>query len=198
MSKKKPGGKTPKHDKPTRKQTPTTPMQVSVGVRGASASASVPSAKASAKDSPVPSKSMLIEQARAAHALKWIQQANGAIKQSERSELKSFTRRLPGMIQVNGFGQAVAFYYAKQGKSEAYRSVYSLVESWLCGPHAHESVTGTPLFAAYAEQAPALLTAITNEDQHRYRLAQAETQALLRWAKKFAEALVADEADVTN
>lgn len=134
----------------------------------------------------------MIEQARAAHALAWIQasQANSDIAPSE---LKSYTRRLPGMIQVNGFGQAMAFYYSKRHKSSAYQAVYQLVESWLCGPHAHQQTTSTPIYAAHTASQPALLTAITSEDQQCYRLAQAETQALLLWAKKFVEALVKDE-----
>lgn len=134
----------------------------------------------------------LIEQARAAQALAWIQQAE-ARDDIKLGELKSYTRRLPAMIQVNGFGQAMAFYYSKRDKSPAYRAVYQLVEDWLCGNHSHQKATGKPVYAAYAGQSPALLAAITGEDQQRYRRAQAETQALLRWAKKFAEALIADE-----
>lgn len=162
--------------------------QVSVTRKGGASQGPAEADKASGKTSP----HQLVEQARAAHALAWIQsaQTNGDIKQSE---LKSFTRRLPGMIQVNGFGQAMAFYYAKRSKSAAYQAVYGLVETWLCGPHEHQQTTGTPLFAAHAQTTPALLTAITAENQQCYRHAQAETQALLRWAKKFAEALVKDD-----
>lgn len=137
----------------------------------------------------------LVEQARAAYALGWIQQAQ-THNDIKTSELKSFTRRLPGMIQMNGFGQAMAFYYAKREKSAAYREVYALVENWLCGPHDHQQTTGFPLYAAHADSQPALLKAITLEDQYHYRYAQAETQALLRWAKKFAEALLAEDESV--
>ena len=178
-----------KKDKKSTKQ----PLVANVITKGSSAApAGAPASRGVER-----SRTQLVEQARAAYALAWIQraQADESIKQSE---LKSFTRRLPGMIQVNGFGQAMAFYYAKQSKSSAYRAVYSLIEGWLCGPHGHEANAGQPLYAAYVGTPPALLTAITQEDQHRYRLAQAETMALLRWAKKFAEALVAEEASVDD
>lgn len=159
----------------------------------------------SASDQPNPHQ--LIEQARASHALAWIQEAMAAkgVKQSDlkryKSDLKSFTRGLPAMIQMNGFGQAMAFYYAKRGKSAAYQAVYDLVETWLCGPHARQQTTGAPIYAADIQgqtqnqaQPPLLLTAITQHNQQRYRHAQAETQALLRWARKFAEALIKKDA----
>lgn len=175
----------------TKQQKPAASVQASVRAKG-----SVPEKSPAGPGHGQPP-SQLIEQARAAYALAWIQraQADDTIKQSE---LKSFTRRLPGMIQVNGFGQAMAFYYSKRTKSSAYQSVYSLIEGWLCGPHGHEATTGKPLLADHAGKTPALLSAITQEGQQRYRLAQAETMALLRWAKKFAEALVAEEASVDD
>lgn len=142
----------------------------------------------------------LIEQARASHALAWIQEAMAA-KGVKQSELKSYTRGLPAMIQMNGFGQAMAFYYARSDKG-AYKAVYKLVETWLCGPHKHQHTTGDPIYAAVIQQGEGqnqpppspLLTAITQQNQQRYRHAQAETQALLRWARKFAEALINKDA----
>lgn len=168
--------------------------QVSVTRKSGASQGPAETDKASGKTSP----HQLVEQARAAHALAWIQKAQ-ANRQVDQQKLKSYTRRLPGMIQVNGFGQAMAFYYAKGSKenqdsdSIAYGTVHDLVKAWLCGPHDHEHTTGTPLYAAHAKAHPALLTAITSEDQQSYRRAQAETQALLRWAKKFAEALLKKE-----
>lgn len=158
------------------------------GATQGSAASGQPNGLSSGKTSP----HQLIEQARAAYALAWIQKA-GASGEIKQGELKSFTRRLPGMIQVNGFGQAMAFYYAKRSKSAACQAVYDFVETWLCGPHAYQHTTGTPFYADHARATPALLTAITAENQQRYRHAQAETQALLRWAKKFAEALVKED-----
>lgn len=131
----------------------------------------------------------LIEQARAAYALKWLESAKkqNGIKQSE---LKSYVRRLPGMIQMNGFGQAMAFYYSRQ-KNEAYLQIYELVSNWLCTQAPHHQQSSSPV---YGDAKGGLMAAITSHDQQLYRQAQAETLALLRWVKKFAEALIIEEA----
>lgn len=122
----------------------------------------------------------LEEQARARFALKWLEKA-ASDERIRNSELKSYTRRLPAMIRINGFGQALAFYRAKGAKSPAYQALYDLVQGWLCKSHG--------LFPDQTD----LLAAITTHNQHQYRLAQAETQALLQWAKKFAEAMIAED-----
>ncbi|AVI62973.1 type III-B CRISPR module-associated protein Cmr5 [Halomonas sp. GFAJ-1] len=130
----------------------------------------------------------LMTQQRANFALQAVQDAiaNPSI---ESKEFKSQVRRLPGMLQVNGFGQAIAFYYAKgkSGKLPACGEVYALLERWLCEKSPHSPYRGV----GAAE--PRLLTAITSADQQAYRQAQAETQALLQWVKRFCEGLIVKE-----
>jgi len=127
----------------------------------------------------------LIEQARARYALQWLQESLRK-EGLKGSELKSYTRRLPAMIRINGFGQAVAFYRARATKSAAYKAVYQLVEDWLCGK---DQANPRPIYS----QGQDLMTEITRCDQERYRLAQAETQALMQWAKKFVEAMIVED-----
>lgn len=135
----------------------------------------------------------LAEQARASYALNSlteILQNSSDDTNFKHSELKSYIRRLPGMIQMNGFGQAIAFYYAKSASSNgknAYGVVYQIVEGWLCEGH--------QIYSHTSQGPHRLLTAITENDQQAYRTAQAETHALMRWLKKFAEALIIKSAD---
>ncbi|WP_006786748.1 type III-B CRISPR module-associated protein Cmr5 [Thiorhodospira sibirica] len=132
--------------------------------------------------------SKLIEQQRAEFALRAIENALAMPENShyQHKELKSYARRLPAMIQSNGFGQAMAFYYSKREKFHAYGMIYQMVEDWLC--RSGQVYAGT-------NEAPRLLKAITQHDQMMYRRAQAETLALMIWVKKFAEALIsADDA----
>lgn len=140
-----------------------------------------------------PQTPQLMAQERANFALQAVQDAiaNPSI---ESKEFKSQVRRLPGMLQVNGFGQAVAFYYAKgeSDKLPACGEVYALLERWLCDKSPHSPYRG--LDAAE----PRLLTAITSTDQQAYRQAQAETQALLQWVKRFCEGLIVKENDETS
>lgn len=135
----------------------------------------------------------IAEQARAGYALTALSSVLEETKDEQtfkHSELKSYIRRLPGMIQMNGFGQTIAFYYAKgqAGSSRnAYSVVYGIIENWLC--------EGQQIYADTGKGSHRLLTAITENDQQDYRAAQAETHALMRWLKKFAEALIIKNAD---
>ena len=134
----------------------------------------------------------LLEQARAEFALKQIQAAIDRPEQGgyKHSQVKSFSRRFPSMVQTNGFGQAVAFFYAKRNDYPAYGVIYQLVEDWLC--------QSEKVYAEFANaMSPKLLNAITQSDQRTYRQATAETQALMIWVKKFAEGLILkdEEAD---
>lgn len=131
---------------------------------------------------------LLLEQQRAQYALAQIQAAvlrpeEGKYKHSQ---VKSFTRRFPGMVQANGFGQAAAFFYSKRNDYPAYGVIYELVEGWLCQEG--------QVYADFAQhESPKLLKAITQSDQYAYRQATAETQALMIWVKKFAQGLILSE-----
>jgi len=130
--------------------------------------------------------SLSIEQQRASFALQAIEQALAMPETGhyQHKEVKSYVRRLPAMIQSNGFGQALAFYYAKRENYAAYGVVYQMIEDWLCqSGQVYATTQG-------AVSPPRLLRAIVSSDQVAYRRAQAETMALLLWLKKFAEALI--------
>lgn len=140
---------------------------------------------ASARSSVTLEGPLLLEQQRAQYALAQIQAAvlrpqEGKYKHSQ---IKSFTRRFPGMVQANGFGQAAAFFYSKRNDYPAYGVIYELVEGWLCQEG--------QVYADFAQhESPKLLKAITQSDQYAYRQATAETQALMIWVKKFAQGLI--------
>jgi CRISPR-associated protein Cmr5 len=140
----------------------------------------------------------LIEQRRAEFAL---QRIEDALAQPEggkyrHSQLKSFLRRLPAMIQMNGFGQALAFYYAKRTSYEAYGVGYKLLEDWLCAEGQVYAGAEGGERALHPQPRPYLLHELTSRDQYHYRRAEAEAQALLAWAKKFAEALILRDHDM--
>lgn len=101
------------------------------------------------------------------------------------NEYRSYAASLRAMIQMNGFGQALAFCRSKrgQGKSDrAYQALYELVSEWLTGE-------GQP----YAGAGDAL-AGVTAESMSAYRLAQTEALALLDWVKRFASAYIAKKA----
>ena len=116
----------------------------------------------------------MLQQERAKYALEQVQ---AAVHNSDFNgkEFKSYAAGLPAMIQMNGLGQAAAFYFS-QGKT--YRKLYEILSGWL-----------TRADQPYAGQTD-LLAGITQQDMHDYRVAQAEALLLLDWVKKFAKAYV--------
>lgn len=142
-----------------------------------------------------------IQQQRAKYAL---EQVNAAAKdKSIHSEYKSYASSLPAMIHMNGLGQAVAFFKAKSApdktlekknvKERAYFSLYQTLSNWLCGKFEMDNRPIQPYDKYRANQEADVLTGITKEDMHAYRLAQAESQALMDWVKKFAKAIMTED-----
>ena len=121
-----------------------------------------------------------IQQQRAKHALDGVRTFanNPNISRTQRSEYKSYASALPAMIHINGLGQAAAFYKSKGG---THKELYKLLSSWL-----------TQENQPYAGK-DELLAGIVECDMHRYRLAQAEAQALMDWVKKFAKAYLSED-----
>ncbi|MBU0500422.1 MAG: type III-B CRISPR module-associated protein Cmr5 [Gammaproteobacteria bacterium] len=116
-----------------------------------------------------------LQQQRAGYALKKVRKAiEDGIDQKE---FKSYASAFPAMIQMNGLGQAAAFYFSQ---GETHRKLYEILSGWLIK-------TGQP----YTGKAN-LLAGITQEDMHRYRIAQAEALLLLDWVKRFAKAYAGD------
>lgn len=138
-----------------------------------------PSAGASVRQS-------TLEQQRAAHALKCVNQIKG--KGALEQEYKSVAESLSAIIVMNGLGQAAATLLARAGKKtkdkSAHRQLFDHLEEWLCSS---SSQTG---FRA------ALMDSIVNSDQSTYLHAQAEALALLVWLKKFAQAFLGSEKDI--
>lgn len=117
-----------------------------------------------------------IQQQRANFALTQVVSASNASSVNAK-EYKSYAAGLPAMIHSSGLGQAAAFYKAKGGE---HRRLYDLLSNWL-------TQEGQP----YAGNTD-LLEGITQQDMHSYRLAQAESQALMDWVKRFSSAYMAE------
>ena len=127
-------------------------------------------------------------QQRAAYALSSINDMKEVLNSEQQKAFKSYVQALPAMIQMNGLGQAIAFYrshFTATDKSKkgavAYAKLYDILAQWLCGDKA---------LAIYSKGD--LLEHIVNHDMHQYRLAQSELQSLLVWLKKMSVALIDD------
>lgn len=110
-----------------------------------------------------------IEQQRAKYALEKIQK----ISPEDHEEWLSRATEIPAMIQMNGLGQTMAFY---RSKGDIHNKMYDLVSVWLCEK-----------MKVFQNQKD-LMMGIVSADMSTYRMAQAESQALLIWVKKFSKA----------
>lgn len=116
-----------------------------------------------------------IENGRAAYAYAKVKEI--AEKDSkEKSSYRSRVLDLPMMIKVNGFANAIAFYYAKK-KDASYLWVYMHIQEWLQKE-------------GYLPAKKELMEAITEINMDTYRLMTNETMALAAWMKRFAEGMI--------
>lgn len=123
-----------------------------------------------------------LQQERAAYALSQVKKILDEMdnKQNEKGkkEFRSYAAGFPPMIQINGLGQAAAFY-CSQG--ETYKKLYDILSGWLSQER--------KLFGDKTD----LLAGITAMDMQVYRVAQVEALLLLDWVKKFAKAYVRED-----
>ncbi len=123
-----------------------------------------------------------MDQQRAEFALRAVD-AFARQDKSRQAELRRYLIQLPALIQMNGLGQALAFFRSK-GLQSSHGDIYGLIGKWLC-----EAGPGQ-VFNSGERDA---LRAITSSDMFRYMAAQNEALALLEWLKKFAVALLEKE-----
>jgi CRISPR-associated protein Cmr5 len=123
------------------------------------------------------SNTQLQSQMRANYAYECINQCQQWDKDTQK-QLKAYVQSLPAMIQMNGFGQAIAFYKSHPQNKKggiAYQAIYKWLSAWLNQQ------------GIYQQE---LMDAICQGSMQDYQLATAESQALLVWLKKFVRAYV--------
>ena len=97
---------------------------------------------------------------------------------------KSYVKKIPTLIQVNGLAGTFAFIFSKKGKGsnpkEAYEIIYKQVDDWL--KQNYKKNNNGELVKWIIEQNPKLYRAIT-----------VEVLALFSWLKRFAEGMIEEE-----
>lgn len=117
-----------------------------------------------------------LQQQRAQYALTQVE--SNKLHCTSPKDYKSSASAFPAMIQMNGLGQAAAFYHRSGGTIEQ-QLLYKLLSEWLA--QSDQPYAGRDL-----------LDGITCCDMSTYQLAQAEALELLTWVKKFAKAFMED------
>lgn len=121
-----------------------------------------------------------IEEGRAAFAFEQVKQAVEELA-GDAQNYKSYVRSLPSMIQVNGLGQTMAFYYARKRKYKAYRDIYKSIFNWL-----------QRKFPDHFQQQNELVEEVVKLRSEDYRMLTMEVLALLSWMGRFAEGMIED------
>nr|WP_077614752.1 type III-B CRISPR module-associated protein Cmr5 [Caenibacillus caldisaponilyticus] len=89
---------------------------------------------------------------------------------------QSYVKKMPSLIQVNGFGQALAFCYQK-GKE--YRYIYDQLAEWLKLKY--------PSY--FVDRDAEFVETVVSLRSTEYRLLTVEALALLNWMRKFVDGM---------
>lgn len=131
-----------------------------------------------------------VEQGRAQTAFEHVQKAE-SMGSDVADKYKSYVKKLPTLIQVNGLGTALTFVKGKSGSGgsdeQAYRLLYDQIESWL------QSEQNAYLFVN-AAQGGDLVHKITSLDSATYRAATREVMRLLHWLRRLVDGYITSDA----
>lgn len=122
-----------------------------------------------------------IENGRAAYAFEAVKKAINNPKNGKK-EYRSYVKKIPTLIQVNGLGQTLAFCYQKKHE---YRVIYKQLHAWMKKNY--------PQY--FKDETQEFVEAVVNLDSRDYRVLTMETLALLNWMRKFADGMVTKEED---
>ncbi|WP_243293115.1 type III-B CRISPR module-associated protein Cmr5 [Bacillus sp. FJAT-47783] len=114
-----------------------------------------------------------IEDGRASFAFEKVKETKQNTKVSF-DQYRSYVKKLPSLIQVNGFGQALAFCFQKGNE---YRIIYDQLHERLKKTFSH-------YFEGSEEEFVEVVISLNSQD---YRLLTMEALAILNWMRKFAD-----------
>lgn len=127
-----------------------------------------------------------LENGRAKRAYEFVEEAikklsdpqdpNKAVTKKQK-EYKSWCKKVPVLIKINGLGQTVAFL---QSKDEIYQLIYNQISHWLREQN-------------LLPKDKNLMKYLTESDKFEYRQATSEALALLGWMRRFADGLIEGE-----
>ena len=121
-------------------------------------------------------KSAIIESGRADFALREVKRIKGT-SGAKHKEYKSYCKKFPSMVQINGLAASVAFLKEKGG---TYLHLIEHIDGWLkiCDPPPGNTD---------------LLTYICGMHTAQYRSVTKEVLALFSWLRRFAAGLIEGE-----
>ncbi len=124
-----------------------------------------------------------VENGRAAYAFEQVKEFVSGCNEDTKKEFRSYVKKMPTMIQVNGLGQALAFYYSK---NNAYAAIYRIIDQWV---RQHSQVKQIFTTGNLKEERE-FIGAVVKLGSKDYKHVTMETLALLNWLRRFADGMV--------
>ncbi len=130
-----------------------------------------------------------IENGRAQYAFETVRRyVEGNIQRDNKlKEYRSYVKKLPAMIKVNGLGQTLAFLAFCFAKGDQYRVLYQQISDWI-------KQKQPDLLEEYGEKRDMefveIVVAMNSND---YRVISNEVLALLDWMRRFADGMIRDQ-----
>lgn len=113
----------------------------------------------------------MIESGRAQHAF------DCTLSEKQSSEYRSYVKKMPMMIKVNGLAQTIVFY---ESKGKEYKDVIQHVEAWLRKEEVRKRLS--------LPDKVRLMEAVCKMETEQYRLVTYEIMELLGWMRRFVDA----------
>ncbi|MED3907248.1 type III-B CRISPR module-associated protein Cmr5 [Geobacillus thermodenitrificans] len=127
-----------------------------------------------------------IENGRAAFAFQEVKQAKEQLRENFET-YRSYVKKMPSLIQVNGLGQTLAFYFQKK-KQKEYKAIYHTLAQWMKEQFPEQFPSGNE----------ELVEIVVNLSSAEYRLWTMEALALLDWMRKFVDGMAKDDGEAAK
>lgn len=129
--------------------------------------------------------SRITQNKRAAFAYTQVRQTLDTYHENsdEQERFRTYVKKMPTMIQTNGLGQTLAFYFSKGSTTKEYKDIYNIITQWL----QRSSIPGI-------DGTKELVETVIQLDSQHYRLVTIEILELLNWMRKFVDGMVKKNA----
>jgi CRISPR-associated protein Cmr5 len=131
-----------------------------------------------------------LENGRAEFAYKKVTEAITELDQNQLKEYRSYTKKIPTMILINGFGQTLAFIKAKKTSNVSYSKLYNQLNEYL-----ESGVSQRINKHQNNSQRTDLVEWVISLDTQYYRYATEEILVFMSWLRRFAEGMIEGDSN---
>lgn len=128
-----------------------------------------------------------LEQGRAEYAYRCVEQVTYELNEKGKREYRSYVKKIPTMILLNGLGQTLAFVKAKAKDGNAYKLLYNQITEYM--------KSNSTIRIQMPPDKNELIEWVISCDSREYRWITQELLAFLNWLKRFAEGMIEEEEE---